>query len=214
MDDFVQFGGRQYGMLFVLLFVSRGMDVISTWLATPNLVLEGNPVAKLLGWRWGLPVNLAFCFGFAFWPFTAIVISTISVLVASRNFQSAWLMRSLGEAGYREWHRERIQETSVTFYLGCLFAQTALIAGVGVALAFFAGNERAMIPMAIGVGIVGYALAVVMFSLLGIWRMRRMALREKRFARIQPVPHLEPVGVQLQHASALWPAEDAASQGK
>ena len=29
------------------------MDFLSTWVATPNLVLEGNPIAKKLGWRWG-----------------------------------------------------------------------------------------------------------------------------------------------------------------
>ena len=84
-------------MLFLLLFVARGMDFLSTWVATPNLVLEGNPIAKKLGWKWGIPLNLALCVGLAFWPLPAIVISTTSVLVAARNFQSAWLMRSLGE---------------------------------------------------------------------------------------------------------------------
>ena len=96
MDDVVPFASRLYGELFVLLLISRGMDVISTWVATPNMVLEGNPVAKKLGWKWGIPLNIAICFGFAFWPLPAIVISTTSVLVAARNFLSAWLMRSLG----------------------------------------------------------------------------------------------------------------------
>ena len=102
-------------MLFAACcWLSRGMDFLSTWVATPNLVLEGNPLARKLGWTWGMAVNLALCFGFAFWPLTAIVISTTSVLVAARNFHSAWLMRSLGEQRYRDWHIERIQETSIT----------------------------------------------------------------------------------------------------
>ena len=98
MDDLVPFGSRTYGEILVLLFVARGMDFLSTWIATPNMVLEGNPMAKKLGWKWGIPLNLALCFGFAFWPLPAIVISTTSVLVAARNFQSAWLMRSLRRA--------------------------------------------------------------------------------------------------------------------
>ena len=61
-----------------------------------------------LGWRWGLPINVGFSLVLAFWPLPAIVISTTSVLVAARNFQSAWLMRSLGEQVYRDWHVERI----------------------------------------------------------------------------------------------------------
>src|SRR5947209_19061915 len=121
MDDLlIPFGSRDYSLLFLLLFFSRGMDILSTWVATPNLVLEGNPIAKKLGWRWGLPINFALCLTLAFWPLPAIVISTTSVLVAARNFQSAWLMRSLGEEAYRDWHVERIQETRLTLYLFCL----------------------------------------------------------------------------------------------
>jgi hypothetical protein len=49
MEEFVPFASRSYVLLFLLLFVSRGMDFLSTWVATPNLVLEGNPIAKRLG---------------------------------------------------------------------------------------------------------------------------------------------------------------------
>jgi small-conductance mechanosensitive channel len=144
------------------------------------MVLEGNPIAKKLGWKWGIPLNVALCLGFAAWPLPAIVISTTSVLVASRNFQSAWLMRSLGEQIYRDWHMERIQETSVTLYLFCLFAQTALTGGVGAAVIYF--SEWQLVPLAIGLGIVAYALAVAFYTLLGIWRMRRSAIRNARLA--------------------------------
>src|SRR5208337_5609062 len=112
MDDFVPFASRNYGLMFVLLFASRGMDFLSTWVATPNLVLEGNPIAKRLGWKWGIVVNLGICLVLAFWPMPAIVISTTSVLVAARNFKSAWLMRSMGEQLDREWRVARVQETS------------------------------------------------------------------------------------------------------
>jgi MFS family permease len=148
------------------------MDFLSTWVATPNMVLEGNPIAKKLGWRWGIPLNVALCIGFAFWPLPAIVISTTSVLVAARNFQSAWLMRSLGEHIYRDWHVERVQETSVTLYLFCLFAQTALTAGVGAAVIFFSW-DREPVVLAIGMGIIAYAIAVAFYTLLGIVRLRR-----------------------------------------
>jgi hypothetical protein len=156
------------------------MDFLSTWIATPNMVLEGNPVAKKLGWKWGIPVNLAFCVGFAFWPLPAIVISTTSVLVAARNFQSAWLMRSLGEQAYRAWHIERIQETNIAMYVLCLLAQTILTAGVGVGviLATNSGHQDQPIALAIGLGIIAYALAVTFYSLLGVIRLRRADKRE------------------------------------
>ena len=215
MEEFVQFGSRSYASMFLLLFVSRGMDFLSTWVATPNMVLEGNPIAKRLGWRWGIPLNLALCFGFAFWPLPAIVISTTSVMVAARNFQSAWLMRSLGEQLYRDWHMERVQETSVTLYLFCLFAQTALIAGVGAAVIYF--SEWRLVPLAIGLGIVAYALAVAFYTLLGIWRLRRSMINGVRLAQPRRSPQSIPALPVKSATGPLIPVcatEDARLQRK
>lgn len=185
MDDFLPFLSREYFLMLALLLVCRGMDILSTWVATPNLLLEGNPIAKKLGWRWGLPINFGFALVLAFWPLPAIVISTTSVLVAARNFQSAWLMRSLGEQAYRDWHIERIQETRATLYIFCLAGNTLLTAGVGAAVIYFSNIRPSsegplLIPTAIGLGIIGYAVAVAFYTLLAVWRLRRTALREGR----------------------------------
>jgi len=205
MDDFLPFPSREYFLMLLLLLVSRGMDVLSTWVATPNLVLEGNPIAKKLGWRWGLPVNIAICSLLAFWLLPAIVISTTSVLVAARNFQSAWLMRSLGEEAYRDWHVDRIQETRVTLYLFCLAGNTLLTAAVGAAVIYFSNH---IIVFAIGVGVIAYAGAVAFYTLLAIWRMRRSSLQR---TRIQSAfaPERKPVeGEQLS-----FPVRDIAQLG-
>src|ERR1041385_5182871 len=178
MDDLLPFASHEYCLLFLVLAFSRGMDFLSTWVATPNLVLEGNPVAKKLGWRWGILLNVVICFGMAFWPVTAIAISTTSVLVAARNFQSAWLMRSLGEEVYRDWHITRIQETRITLYLFCLAGNTLLTAAVGAALVFF--SNLSLVPFAIGVGMVFYTIAVIVYTLLAVWRLRRATARQLR----------------------------------
>jgi hypothetical protein len=214
MPDLVPFASRSYGLMFVLLLVSRGMDFLSTWVATPNLVLEGNPIAKKLGWRWGMVLNLAACFGLAFWPVSAIVVSTTSILVAARNFQSAWLMRSLGEEVYRDWHIARIEETRVTLYLFCLAGNTLLTAAVGAAVIHF--SEPAPVPFAIGLGIIAYAVAVAFYTLLAVWRLRRAA--DKRKIRgVETPPHtLFWNGSPFAKAGSTesWPREDARSSGK
>ena len=181
MDDFLPFLSRGYLILLALLVFSRGMDVLSTWIATPNLVLEGNPIAKKLGWRWGLPINIGFALVLAFWPLPAIVISTTSILVAARNFQSAWLMRSLGEQAYRDWHLERIQETRITLFLFCLAGNTLLTAGVGAAVISF--SNQVLVPFAIGIGIMAYAGAVAFYTILAIWRLRRASIRDEQRSR-------------------------------
>jgi hypothetical protein len=184
MDEVVPFISRPYAIFFALLLFSRGMDFLSTWIATPNLVLEGNPIAKKLGWRWGIPLNLAICFGLAFWPVSAIAVSTTSVLIAARNFQSAWLMRSLGEEVYRDWYVNRIQETRITLYLFCLAGNTLLPAAVGAGLLYFSPNRASIVQFAIGLGIIAYAVAVLFYTLLALIRLRRAVGRETRPAEV------------------------------
>jgi hypothetical protein len=214
MDDVIPFASRLYGFCFVALLFSRGMDFLSTWVATPNLVLEGNPIAKKLGWRWGIPFNVAVCFGLAFWPASAIAVSTTSVLVAARNFQSAWLMRSMGEEHYRDWHVERIQHTRVTLYLFCLAGNTLLTAAVGFAVIYFSGTL--LVPFAIGLGIVAYAAAVAFFTLLAVWRLRRATARQLRQLQQLPPPAIFVNGVVIKKSglNEVCAGEAPAPQGK
>lgn len=170
MDE-VPFGGRDYWVLLGLLGFGRGMDFLSTWIATPGLVLEANPIARRLGWRLGSVVNLAVCVLCARWPLPALIVTTTSVLVAARNFQSAWLMRTMGEEHYRAWFVDRVSETPLRWYVGCVLAQTLLTALIGVALLCFSGNW--LVPLGVGMGMITYAIAVAFYTLLSLWRVRR-----------------------------------------
>ena len=100
MEDFVPFASRDYFITLGLLAFARGMDFLSTWFATPTLALEANPLAKRLGWKWGIAFNLLLCVAAAHWPLAGLIVVTTSLLVAARNFKSAWLMRALGEVDY------------------------------------------------------------------------------------------------------------------
>jgi hypothetical protein len=108
--------------------------------------------------------------------------------VAARNFQSAWLMRSLGEDVYREWHVQRVRETRVTLHLFCLAGNTLLTAVVGMALVCF--SKPLEVPFAIGMGMVAYAIAVAFYSMLAIWRIHQATKREAR--RLQALPNQQP----------------------
>ena len=171
MEEFVPLGSSYYFVFLALLAFGRGMDFLSTWIATPNLVLEANPLAKKLGWRGGAVLNGVICLTFATWPLPALVIVTTSLLVAARNLQNAWLMRSLGEESYRLWIVQRIGETSLPLYLFCLALQTALIASIGLALVYF--SQSHLVPFAVGMGIITYAAAVTFYTLVSVWRIRR-----------------------------------------
>lgn len=169
-EEFVPFGSRIYWWLLASLVFGRAMDFLSTWIATPNLVLEANPLARKLGWRWGLILNVLLCCLFARWPLPAIVIATTSVLVASRNLQSAWLMRSMGEEGYRVWMRARILEAPGFLFFFCLAGQAILYAVAGAALLSF--SHRHVVPLGIGAGLITYAMAVLVYTTLSVWRLK------------------------------------------
>ncbi len=173
MDEFVPFGSEDYLVLFGVLVLARGLDCLSTWIATPRLLLEANPIARFLGWRWGLVLNAMFCGLVAAWPFPAIAVATTSLLVAARNFQSAWLMRTMGEGAYRAWLAARVDETHRGLFLGCLAGQTAIPAFLGGGLIYF--GDPNLIPVGIGFGILFYGVAVLLFTLLSLRRLLRPA---------------------------------------
>jgi hypothetical protein len=167
----VPFAGSEYWLFLAVLVFGRGADLLSTWIATPRLVLEGNPIARRLGWKVGLGVNGLACGLCAFWPFAAVIIATTSALVATRNFQSAWLMRHMGEMAYRDWHLDHILSVPLGLYLACLAAQTILMSALGGVLLFTAAADS--IPFAVGWGVLTYAAAVAIYTSLAIWRARR-----------------------------------------
>jgi len=204
MDETVSFGGYWYLVMLIVLVVARGMDFLSTWIATPNLALEGNPIAKKLGWTGGLLVNAALVFVLAHWPAPSIVVATASLLVAARNFQSAWLMRSLGEDAYRQWYVSRIRGARFRLFLFCLAGNTLLTAAVGAALVCFSPLPN-ILPLSIGMGIITYSFAVALFTGLGTWRIRRSLRQQDRLHTALP-NRREPV--EILAAPTVYPAAE------
>lgn len=174
MSDILPFGTTAWWWMFLSLFAGRGSDLLSTWLATPTLLLEANPIARWLGWKRAVPLNLGLCIVFAFFPLPGVILATSSALVAARNFQQAWLMRTLGEEHYRRWHMERLQEASMPFFLLCLLSQNGLVAAVGLILAWSSIDATSvlLLPFGIGVGIAVYAAIVTFYTLLALRRIR------------------------------------------
>jgi hypothetical protein len=173
MDELVPFGSSAWLTGAASLLAARALDLLSTWFATPSLVMEGNPLVKRLGWRWSIFFNLALCGGIAFYPLGAVVGCTTSVLVAARNLQSAWAVRVTGEESYSHRREELLSQATPGLFLACVFGEATLLLLVGSALVWAAGP--ADVPLGIGLGIVTYAVAVAFFMTISLWRNRRPA---------------------------------------
>ena len=170
-DQFVPFGSERYFIVLALALFSRGMDLLSTWITSPRLVGEGNPIAKWMGWRGGIISSVIFSAVVAVWPLPAIVVSVMSLLVAARNFQAAWMVRSMGEAAYAMFIHERMAATQPGLFVFCMAAQSGIFALVGGALVWT--TPAASIAATVGWGIVGFAFANITFTMLSLWRNRR-----------------------------------------
>ena len=154
-----------------MLVMARSADLFSTWVATPHLELEANPIARRLGWRWGIVMNVAMSLGCAAWPLLAVSLATTSCLVAARNFQNAWLMRSMGETGYRMWFADRVAAAPRGWVWLCFLSESLLTALIGAALMLLGPAQ--LIPFSIGLGIFAYGFAVGVFTGLSLWRFHR-----------------------------------------
>ena len=169
--EFVRFGSRSWCLFSGLILAGRACDLGSTYLATPHLELEGNPIARRLGWRGGILLSLLAAAGFGAWPMIAISLTTTSGLVAARNCQHAWLMRAMGEATYRVWFMEQIWRTPRVLLYGCHWAEAVLSALPGCALLVWGGDNR--VSLGVGLGLTGYGMAVALFTTLALWRLGR-----------------------------------------
>ncbi|MFA6564268.1 MAG: hypothetical protein WCV00_20365 [Verrucomicrobiia bacterium] len=169
--------GLAYWAGVALLLFARGLDFLSTWIATPSLLLEANPIARRLGWQGGIAVNLLVCLAAAVIPFLAVLISVTSVLVAARNFQAAWVSRTMGEYEYRDHLEALFCRANKRLVLGCVWAQGLLYGAVGIALAILTND---LLVQAVGGGIVGFGLAIAVHSTHYYRRARHVLSDEKR----------------------------------
>lgn len=167
-EDLLPFGSTGWWMFAGIALIGRCADLFSTWIATPNLTLEGNPLARRLGWRWGIPVNFIAALLTGCQPTLAIAVGTTSALVAARNLQSAWVMRTMGEGHYRFWMSDRISEAPRGLAAACFLGEALLTGLPGLALLVFANNQ--LIPMGVGLGMVAYSSAVAFFTSLALFR--------------------------------------------
>jgi hypothetical protein len=81
--------------LLLLVLICRGADLATTFLITPDLRWERNPIIRRLGWRWTLVLNVIACMIAPFFPTFAFVLSGFSILAALWNLRILMRLRQL-----------------------------------------------------------------------------------------------------------------------
>lgn len=160
-------------VLCALLFVARVGDVLTTYLITPNLELEANPVARKLGWRFGL-VSIALCL----LPYLDIAVAVIalmgSLFVAASNAGKIWLVRTVGERAYAAFLIEVARKGQLSHALLGIAASSFFIALAGGTVLLFYPSVRDW-GFYIAMGILLYGAAMWLYGSLFAVRLFRQA---------------------------------------
>src|SRR5215510_12721276 len=83
-------------ILCALLLIARIGDVATTFLITPNLILEANPIVRTLGWRFALLTLGACLLPYVHVPMAVAGLVTF-LMVSASNARRVWFVRSIGE---------------------------------------------------------------------------------------------------------------------
>lgn len=153
--------------------ISRLGDIGTTFLVTPTLKVEANPVVRRFGWRYALATAAV-----ALIPYYSIhggvIILTVSFLIAASNASEAMLARFMGEEKYARLNRDAMQKMSIPggLLLLCLPAFFYLMLGLIMSLLFPVSIENWGFDIAMGT--VMCSVALLIFCPIRFFSERRL----------------------------------------
>ena len=164
--------------LFVFTLGARTSDVLTTWLVTPRLKLEANPLARKF--RWPFAFLTLFTAFFAFWePAFAVWVATVSFLVAGNNATRIAPSRTLGEDKLFE--MAVAQSGMGSFWPGLLWRMAPIPFYLGLALLiFFLCPSPEEWGFHVAYGVVIYVVVYGLYGTLAYVRLRRLSKKSER----------------------------------
>jgi hypothetical protein len=157
--------------LAALLLLSRLGDVVSTYLFTPTLKLEGNAIARRLGWPFAW-LSLALALLPYYSPALGVAALTASLFVTGSNLTRGWFARALGEDEYHALVLRALARTSLQTVLAFVWGGAAFVGLAGVLLATW--SETFEWGYWFGIGIILYALAIAIHGASFYLRLFRL----------------------------------------
>lgn len=158
----------------LMVLVARLGDIGSTYLASPNLELEGNPVVRRLRWPFALASLLL-----ALVPYWSVglglVVLVPSLLVTAANSAKLWVMRSCGEEAYHRFLVTLAGRARPLPALLSLLAPPLFVGLLGVTLLVFYPTPQHGYGYYFGNGVLVYAFALGVFGPSSFLRLRKAA---------------------------------------
>lgn len=157
-----------------MILVGRLGDILSTYLITPGLSLEANPVARKLGWRFMIS-SVLLCLVPFYSPPMGIIILVPSLMVSASNIAKIWFVRTYGEAEYLQLLIGVARKSKLRHALAGVLVSAAFIALLGLVLLFLSPDPDEDWGFWVAVGIMVYALAIALHGTSFCFRIFKMA---------------------------------------
>lgn len=165
--------------LCVALLIARLGDVFSTYLVTPTLKLEGNPLVRKFRWPFAL-LTIPVCLIPYYNTALAIPILVVSLMVSASNCSKIWLHRALGESQAYELFKSCALRAPVFSSLLFILSPCFFIAMLGGLVLFFYPDPASDWGYFIAIGILCYAIAMAFYGPLFFFRLRKAAKNDAR----------------------------------
>jgi len=159
-------------MAFLLLLARIG-DVGSTYLATPTLKLETNPIARRFKWPFAVLTLFAAAIPYYSLPL-GVGILVASLLVSASNLSGIWLVRAMGECEYHKLIVRLAGQTRVSTALVFIAGQAICIAAIGLLLLPIPPIADGPLSSYVPFGFFAYAFAIILWQSLAFLRLHRL----------------------------------------
>ena len=166
-------------ILCVLLLISRLGDVLSTYMVTPSLALEANPIVKRLGWKFAW-LTVLVCFA----PYVnvpgSIALLVAFLLVCASNTSKIWMVRAMGETEYRRLMLRLASASRLSHALLAAWISCGFLMLLGAVICLFYPDPAADPGFWLGGGVVLYALVLGGYGTRSLVRLFTEAKRPPR----------------------------------
>jgi hypothetical protein len=156
-----------------MVFLSRVGDIGSTWLISPKLLLESNPLARRMGFPYAVATLLA-CLLPYYNTALGVIVLIVSLLVTAANLRSAWIIRALGEAQYLAMVETALRKSTRIEAFAFIFAQAACFGLIGAVMLYLSPDPRSWGHYP-AIAFAYYAAIMVVFNSLALRRVFRKA---------------------------------------
>jgi hypothetical protein len=174
MREYILTHIRLEHLLCALIFLSRLGDIGSTYLITPKLRLEANPIMRKLGWWFGVATFFV-CLVPYYSTALAIIVLVPSLMVSAANASKIWFARAYGESEYHELLLRVARRSRLSHALAPTIVAAVFTALVGLVLLLVSPEPARDWGYWFALGFLAYAFVIGFYGSLFFIRLFRKA---------------------------------------